>query len=410
MQNVVIVGASLAGTRAAQQLRSDGFDGSIVLLSDEGECAYDRPPLSKQYLQGQSTRDDISLLTDDELRELAIDVRVGCRASGLDASSRVVRTADGESVPFDGCVVATGARPRLLPGLSKPLDRRLHVLRTVADAARLRAVLGPGVRLGIVGGGFIGCEVASTAIALGAGVTVLERDPLPMSRVLGDLVGKQLSDMQRGRDVDLRTEVVVDAVSILPDRDVGVEIRLADGSRLSFDHVLVSVGAQPNVEWLESSGLRIEDGLVCDEKLFVADHIVAAGDVARIRGRDGSLQRRIEHWTNAAAQGEAAAASLLAGRAAARPFRAVPYVWSDQFGARLEIIGAPLGTDEVSEVWSSSDHSRRLYVYRRDETVTALVGFNAVGCLFKVRRSLVGQTRITDAALRELETNLRLTS
>ncbi|SCG78008.1 NAD(P)/FAD-dependent oxidoreductase [Micromonospora inositola] len=410
MQNVVIVGASLAGTRAAEQLRSDGFDGAVVLLSDEQECAYDRPPLSKQYLQGQFTRDEISLLTEDELRGLDIDVRLGCRAIGLDAAGRILHVAGGESIPFDGCIVATGARPRLLPGLSEPLDRHIHVLRTAADAARLRAVLGPGVRLGIVGGGFIGCEVASTAAVLGAAVTVLERDPLPMSRVLGDLVGRQLADMQRSHQVELHSEAAVKDIRIGDGRDGAVEIHLMDGSRLSFDHVLVSVGAQPNVEWLESSGLRIEDGLVCDEKLFVTDHVVAAGDVARIEDTNGSLQRRIEHWTNAAAQGEVAAAGLLAGRTSARPFRAVPYVWSDQFGARLEIVGSPLGTDEVSEVWSSSDHNRRLYAYRRGESVTALVGFNAVECLVRIRRNLVGEAHITDAALRELETNLPLAS
>jgi NADPH-dependent 2,4-dienoyl-CoA reductase/sulfur reductase-like enzyme len=401
MQNIVIVGASLAGTRAAQALRSNGFAGRVTFVGEESELPYDRPPLSKQFFLGESQREDIRLLTEDDLGRLDLDVRLDTAVVRLDPHARRLHTSRGE-IDYDGLVVATGARPRTLPGtVGGP---RIHVLRTAADAVRLREQIRPGTRLGVLGGGLLGSEVASSAAALGAEVTVVERDPAPMSQVLGDLVGGQLAHWHRTHGIDLRTGTPV--MSVVENLRGGVEVELPDAVMV-FDQVLVAFGAVPNTEWLEGSGLTLDDGLVCDENLFAfQDSVVAAGDVARIRDAHGLLQHRVEHWTNAALQGEAAATNLLAGRSGALPVRAVPYVWSDQFGSRIEIVGSPRGTDEVEKIWTAADGRARLYLYRREGEVTALVGINAMRWMVGVRRDLRQMESLTHAVVAQLELNL----
>jgi NADPH-dependent 2,4-dienoyl-CoA reductase/sulfur reductase-like enzyme len=406
MHRIVIVGASLAGTRALQTLRAGGFAGEIVLIGDEGELPYDRPPLSKQFLTAEWSREDIALLSPAELDGLGADVRLGTSARSLHAAAQRLTLSDGNDLAYDGLVIATGARPRTLPADSAP-GVRIHYIRTAQDSRDLAAALHPGSRLGILGGGFLGAEVASSAIGLGAQVTVLERDPLPMSSVLGSTIGGELADLMRAQGVDLRASATVAAV----DQDeTHASALLADGTRLDFDHLLVSIGAVPNCEWLEGSGLEIDGGVVTDEALFVRDGVVAAGDVVRVRTEDGSLVRRIEHWTNAAAQGEVAAANLLAGRDSAVPFRALPYVWSDQHGVRIEILGSPGRADRVEELWANADRTQRLYVCLTGTEPMALVGFNAVRWLLGIRRNLRESTSITTEVLADLESAVRTAS
>ena len=397
MDKIVIVGASLAGTRAAQKLRSIGFSGEVLLVGEENESPYDRPPLSKQLLTGEWGRSDIELLTDDELARLRLSLRLGVRAEGLSVARREVVLSDGSTVAFDGLIVATGARARRLPGL--PPSDRVHVIRQASDAARLAAAFRPGTRLGVLGGGFLGSEVASAAVRNGVEVTVVERDALPMSGALGDAVGAQLADIQRAHGVALRTGALVHGVD---DDGLGVTVSIAGGAELSFDHVLVSIGAVPNVEWLDDPALERIDGLVVDERLFAADNVVAAGDVARMRRADGTLLRRVEHWTNAAAQGEVAATNLLLGRANATEFRAVPYVWSDQFGSRIEVLGSPAEGTRTEEIWSSADRRQLLYASYLDDDVHALVGVNAMRWIVGVRRVLQGATRLDQTAVADL--------
>jgi 3-phenylpropionate/trans-cinnamate dioxygenase ferredoxin reductase subunit len=309
-----------------------------------------------------------------------------------------------KTISYDGLIIATGARPRLLPGLD-PGSEGIHVLRTLNDSLRLaQEIRRPGSSLGIIGGGFLGSEAASAARRMGAEVTMLERDPEPMSAVLGNQVGRRLAAIQRADGVDLHTETAVREVfPIVSGGHPMVQVILEDNSKLLFDNVLVSIGAVPNVDWLAGSGLPLDNGLICDEKLFVGDAIVAAGDVARIKHPVDGYQRRIEHWTNAVQQGEMAAVNLLAGREAALPFRAVPYVWSDQFGSRVEIIGSPMGTDEVTNIRSSPDGRQLLFCYRRNGAPTALVGVNAVRWLLDARRVLTDPDQLNEEMIQDLE-------
>lgn len=405
MNRIVVAGASLAGTRAAQRLRSDGFLGELVLLGEETDGPYDRPPLSKQILTGDWAREEIELLDPRELKQLDVSMRLGTRAESLSPSEHELKLSDGSTLGYDGLIITTGARARSLSGL--PDSERVHLLRTSTDAARLTAALGPGVRLGVLGGGFLGSEVASSALARGAKVTILEREALPMSAALGTPIGRHIAEVQQARGVDLRTDSLVARV-IGAASHIGVE--LTDGMTLEFDHLLVSIGAIPNVEWLEGSGLEVDQGLITDPKLFVAPDVVAAGDIVRIRDADDVLSRRVEHWTNAAAQGEAAACNLLLGRSAATEFRSVPYVWSDQFGSRIEVLGSPGDAERTVEIWSSADRRALLYACYVGTEVEALVGINATRWLIGVRRTLQGTTKLDRSAVTDLISAVRRAS
>lgn len=396
---VVIIGASLAGTRAAEALRDEGFAGKIVLIGEEQDAPYDRPPLSKQLLTGKWRESDIQLLNGEEWEELDIDLRLNTRAVGVDVKNHRVRLETGTDVTYDGLIIATGSRPRTI--LTKPHEHA-HVLRSLADARRLAGALSAGHRsLGIVGGGFIGSEVAYGARSLGHDVMVLERGPGPMAQVFGPAVAAELAALQHTHGVNLRTDVVVAGV-----RDVegeGLQILLDDGSALAFDEVLVSVGAIPNVEWLADSGLEIDGGIVCDARLFAGDDIVAAGDVVRVRDA-GVINRRIEHWTDTVRQAQTAAANLLAGPHRALPLQGMPYVWSDQFGTRIEVIGDPTAGGCVEDVTTSDGGAApgRIFRYARDGNTVALVSVGAPKVMLQVRRAVLDRSALAPLRLADV--------
>ncbi|MDA8312011.1 MAG: FAD-dependent oxidoreductase [Actinomycetota bacterium] len=351
--SVLVVGAGLAGLRAAQALRQGGFAGSLVMVGDELHCPYDRPPLSKQVLAGTWPPTRAVLVDRHQLEELGVDLRLGRRAESLDAEARRVTLDDGTALQADGVVIATGARPRRLPG-TEALGSGVGVLRTLDDCERLRAAVldaSPGCRVVVVGAGFIGSEVAATCAGLGCAVTVLEALPVPLAQALGERVGGALGALHPRHGVALRTGVAVKAVrSRAPAQGALYEVELHDGGALPADVVVVGIGVVPNTEWLEGSGLEMADGVVCDHALFAADGVVCAGDLCRWRWRHlGEEQsRRIEHWEAASQMGAAAARSLLAGRRHAEPFDPVPYFWSDQYGLRVQVLGCPEPTDEVA--------------------------------------------------------------
>ena len=308
VQTVVVVGASLAGLRATEALRRDGFDGRIVLMGAEPHLPYDRPPLSKQLLAGEWEAQEL-VLRRAPYDELEIDLRLGVRATALDAATKVVTLDTGarEELAFDGALLATGATPRTLPD-TPDLDG-IFVLRTVDDALDLRARLDDHPRVVVVGAGFIGSEVAATCRGRGLQVTVLEALPAPLVRGLGAMLGMVCGELHRDHGVDLRLGVGVAAI----EGDGRVErVRLDDGCAVDADVVVVGVGVVPVTDWLEGSGLTLDNGVVCDETLLAAPGIVAAGDVARWPNPmfDGEVMR-LEHWTNAAEQGVAAARRLL---------------------------------------------------------------------------------------------------
>jgi NADPH-dependent 2,4-dienoyl-CoA reductase/sulfur reductase-like enzyme len=369
MDTIVVVGASLAGLRAAEALRSEGFDGTIRMVGGEDRLPYDRPPLSKQILAGDWQPDRL-VLQPDPVADLDVDLHLASWATGLDPGRKVVTTTEGD-LTFDGCVLATGSIVRTLPG--QPDLAGIHTLRTVDDALALRADLDAGpARVVVIGAGFIGAEVAATARGRGLEVTILEGLPVPLQRGLGDRMGMRMADVHRAHGVDLRLGVAVQAI----EGGQRVErVRLADGSVLPADVVVVGIGVRPATDWLEGSGLTLDDGVVCDHRLVAAPGVVAAGDLARWPNRRFDTMMRVEHWENAVEQGRAAALSLLHGDAAPA-FAPVPWFWSDQYDTKIQLAGWP-GADATVQVIEEDESSGRLVaLYGRGGKVVGVLGLN----------------------------------
>lgn len=365
------MGASAAGLAAVETLRREGYDGTLTLVGEEPHAPYDRPPLSKQVLSADWDPDRLALRSPADLDVLDLDLRLGSAATGLDPDGREVLLADGTRVAYDGLVVATGVRPRRLPG-----EGAAHVLRTLDDALALRDRLGEGRRLVVVGAGFLGAEAAAVARGLGAEVTLLEPAPVPLAHAVGEEVGRVLSAAHLENGVDLRTGVAVAEVT-------GAGVRLADGELVEADEVLVAIGSVPNTEWLAGSGLTVGDGLVCDEYSAAAPGVYGAGDVARWHNPLFGTSMRIEHRTNAAEQGMAVARNLLAAPQARRPFAPVPYFWSDQYDMKVQAFGYLRGHDEVAVVEGELAARRFVVAYRIGERLTGVL---AVGMPPKVIR------------------------
>lgn len=351
VERVVVVGASLAGLRACETLRTEGFTGAITLVGAEAELPYDRPPLSKKLLAGEWEPDRIRLRKPDDIAGLGLDLRLGVRAVSLDTSARTVHLGDGTTLGYDGLVLATGAACRRMPG--QPDLHGVAELRTLDDSLHLRGLLAGGAaRVTVIGAGFIGLEVAATARQLGCAVTVLEGAPAPLMRGLGAELGTAAASVHLRHGVDLRCGVQVAAIEGAGGRVTGV--RLGDGEVVASDVVVVGIGVAPATAWLEGSGLELADGIVCDDALFTGvPGVFAAGDCARWHNHafdphDDAVMR-VEHWTNAAEQGAAAAANLLAAARgdALTPYSSVPFFWSDQFESRIQFVGRAHGDDEV---------------------------------------------------------------
>ncbi|MET9338865.1 FAD/NAD(P)-binding oxidoreductase [Nonomuraea sp. NPDC003804] len=379
LRRVVVVGAALAGLRAVQSLRREGFDGDITLIGAEKHTPYNRPPLSKSVLRGD---DDVSLPGAEELDDHWLRGRQAVR---LRTTDKTVLLDDGSEVGYDGLVIATGARPRSVPG---PLDG-MHTLRTIEDALALRAELESGAEhLVIIGGGFIGGEVASTARVLGVKVTVVDAGPYPMSRTLGTATGQWLAAHHERNGVELISGVRVSGVRGTK-RVTGVT--LTDGRNIPADLVVAAAGVTPNTEWLEGSGLALDDGLLCDATLFARGHddIVAAGDVARWPHEmyDGELVR-VEHWSNANDQGGVAAKNLLAGRQDARPYLEVPSFATHVHGARIQTAGLPHLADEAQIVAGSLEEDRFAVAFTRRGVATGAVAVNSPKDWIRLKREI----------------------
>jgi NADPH-dependent 2,4-dienoyl-CoA reductase/sulfur reductase-like enzyme len=372
---VIVVGASLAGWRAVEALRAEGHDGKITLVGEEEHLPYDRPPLSKQVLAGTWPPEKVVLADRKRSSELRVHEVLGRRAVRLDAAGRLIELDDGTDLTGDGLVLATGATPRHLPG-TEGLNQRdgLFTLRTLDDSLALRRAVTAveSCRLVVIGAGFIGAEVASTCAGLGCRVTVVEAMEIPLSNVLGPLIGAHCGSLHGAHGIDLRTGAGVASVGKTPS---GLAVELAGGDVLDADVVVVGIGVVPAVTWLEDSGLTLDNGVVCDDRLFAADGIVAAGDMARWTWRhDGADEPiRIEHWQVAAEAGAAAARSLLAGRRDAAPFTPIPYFWSDQFGIRFQVLGNPGGTDEVVIVDGSLEEGKFVALFGRAGRLRAVM-------------------------------------
>lgn len=324
LRRVVVAGGSIAVT-AAESLRAQGFDGDVTLLSEESRGPYTRVPLSKGILSGRETPETAEL----PLPGGDVTVRLGTRVDGIRVEHRRVVLADGEEVPYDGLVIATGARARRL---ATPGQAGEHVVRTLDDATHLAGRLDGARSVLVVGAGFLGMEVASTCVDRSLDVTVVDRDP-PLRRLLGGWLSRLVVDAARERGV--KFVLAPSGVELLGRPEVsGVD---CGGQRLSADVVVSAAGDMPNTEWLADSGLPLTGGLVVDAHCRVAPYIVAAGDVTVTRLPDGS-HRRTPHWTSAVLQGHAAAATLVHGDSAP-PCRYDPYFWTEQFGLDIKISG-----------------------------------------------------------------------
>ena len=374
MDSVIVVGASLAGWRATEALRAEGFTGKITLIGEERHLPYDRPPLSKQVLAGTWPPEKAVLADKKRSSELQVHEVLGRRAVRLDVDDRAVEVDDGTVLRADGIVLATGAAPRRLPSTESLGPREgLFVLRTLDDSLALRAAVTAleEARVVVIGAGFIGSEVASTCATLGCRVTVLEIMDIPLANVVGPLVGAHCASLHGANGVELRAGVKVAGIekvdSVGGDPRPGLAVRLVDDEVLEADVVVVGIGVAPSTEWLEGSDLELDNGVVCDDSLYAAEGIVAAGDMARWFWRHDEFEEfiRIEHWEVAANAGLAAARSLLAGRNDAPSFTPVPYFWSDQYGIRFQMLGNPGGDDYVEVVEGSFEEGKFVALYGR---------------------------------------------
>jgi NADPH-dependent 2,4-dienoyl-CoA reductase/sulfur reductase-like enzyme len=371
LQQVVVVGAGVAGIRATETLRQNGYDGALTIVGAERHAPYHRPPLSKKLLSGQVHRAgiDIAPQFDTDARMLR-----GATAVWLDMSARRIQVRDdGQnlSLSFDGLVIASGARPREWPG--GPTPDGVLLLRTVEDCLAIRERLGSRPRIVVVGGGFIGAEVAATCRLMGLDVALIEKSASPLQAALGKELAPRWAELHRQHGVDLRVGVGVDGF-------VGnghVEgVRLTDGSQVPADVVIVGLGVTPATDWLKGSGLRLDDGVVCDATGAAdgASDVVAAGDVARWWHPLYERHLRTEHWDDAGRQGAAAACTLLAGPDSAKAFDMVPYFWSDQYDVKVQMIGTPDDYDAVEIVEGNGSGWEFVAAYGRGGRTIAVLG------------------------------------
>jgi NADPH-dependent 2,4-dienoyl-CoA reductase/sulfur reductase-like enzyme len=377
-RSVLIIGASLAGYSTARALRQLGFAGTITLVGDEPYRPYDRPPLSKEFLAGTMSQTELSLEMPGE--DLQADWVLGTRALALDAETRTVTLADASRISADAVVIATGAHARRLPDSLAGL----HTVRTLDDATALKADLQPGARLAVVGAGFIGAEIASTARGLGLDVTVVEAAPTPLAGPLGVDLGRAVAGLHERHGVRLHCGVPVLGPTGT-DRVTGLE--LADGTLIDADVVVAGIGAAPAVDWLSGSGLDTSAGVVCSSTGSAgAPGIWAVGDCSAWLDPRRGHPHRVEHWTDARDRPMIVAQDLLGLPTSA--LRA-PYFWSDQYGVKLQFAGWHLGGEEITVEAGSAETGDLLAIYRDDGGApTAVLGMNQPRLFMRVRKSL----------------------
>lgn len=367
--HVLVVGASASGLSTVEALRRRGYAGRITILGDELHPPYDRPPLSKQVLSGEWHADRSALRTEEVLASLDVELILGDSAISLDTATRTVRTTAGRTVQADAIVIATGVRARTLPGHERLAG--VHVLRTLDDALALRTDLLSSSRLVVVGEGVLGSEIAATSRLIGIDVTMTGPQPAPMALQVGPLVSGLLAELHQDRGVRLRLGSGVTGLTGTPSRVDGVQ--LSTGEVLPADTVVVAIGASPATEWLDGSGLLLDNGVVCDAQCRAADGIYAVGDVARWHHEDLDQLVRLENRTNATEQSMAIAGVLLGDD---RPYVPVPYFWTDQFDVKIQVHGVIPPDAEVDIVEGDIAGGRFVARYRVDGAVTGVLGWN----------------------------------
>jgi len=394
MDSIAVVGASLAGLRAVQTLRSEGFEGELHLVGDEPHRPYDRPPLSKQVLSGDWDIEQIWLTSEEKLAELNVTTHFGDAAVALDAANHVVTLASGVDLDVDGVVIATGARTRTI---GSPMGG-VHTLRTMDDSIAIRQALeARPANVVVVGAGFIGAEVAASARELGVPVTMIEMAQAPFERSLGAPMGAVLADVHRDQGVDLRLGVGCQSIN---GNGAVQSVTLTDGDTIEADLVVVGIGVIPNVEWLADSGLTIGNGVVCDATCLAAPGIVAAGDVAEWPNAHFDETMRVEHWDNAITQGVHAAKRLLHG-ASVGAYQPVPWFWSDQYDRKIQLAGRTTDYDTFAIVDGDTDSRKFAAIYGRNDRIVAVLGFNRPRHVMRYRQLIDAQASWADALAAE---------
>ncbi|MFA7323473.1 MAG: FAD-dependent oxidoreductase [Candidatus Nanopelagicales bacterium] len=380
---VVIVGAGIAGFRVAEELRAQGHRGKIVLLGAERNLPYNRPPLSKAVLQDECSPLPV-LATEGEIADLRIDFRSGTSAVRLDPRSSTVSLADGSLLGYDSLVIATGSHPRLLRGAAP--GPGLHVLRTFEDARRISQEMKRDGRLVVIGGGFIGCEVAASARQAGVEVALVEALSTPLQMAVGSEVGHEVAAMHRAHGVDLHCDSLV--TNIVGDGSIeGVE--LSTGEFLPTSTVVIGLGITPSTEWLAGSGVVETDGVLCDASGRTSElNIYAVGDVANWQTTDGRGGRR-EHWTSATDQARIVATNiLLADEDAPAELNEPPYFWSDMYGSKLQALGWPSGSCDQHALRKGASESNLVMLYGRNGFFEGIVGIDVPRVVMATRRLL----------------------
>ncbi|WP_348733760.1 FAD-dependent oxidoreductase [uncultured Mycolicibacterium sp.] len=382
---MVIVGGGLAAARTAEQLRRADYTGAITIVSDENHLPYDRPPLSKEVLRAET--DDVTLKPAEFYADNDIAVLLGNGARSVDTVAKSLTLADGTTLGYDELVIATGLVPKRIP--SFPDLPGIHVLRSLDESRALRSEAREADRAVVVGAGFIGCEVAASLRTLDVNVTLVEPQPAPLASVLGEQIGGLITRLHQAEGIDVRCGVGVAEVS---GDDRVRKVTLTDGSELDADLVIVGIGSKPATDWLEDSGITIDNGVVCDEVgRTTAPHVWAIGDVASwldvVAG-----QVRVEHWSNVADQARAMVPAMLGHEASAAV--TVPYFWSDQYDVKIQCLGEPEATDTVHIV--EDDGRKFLAYYERDGVVVGVVGGGMPGKVMKTRAKIAAGAPIGD--------------
>lgn len=380
---LVVVGASVAGIRVARGARERGWTGPIAVLEAGADAPHDKPALSKGYLTASESDDAVILDTSRTLRDAEISLHTSTSATALDVTAREVHLDTGNTVRFEHLVIATGCKSRTISCLDGL--RGVHYLRTLTDSRALRTELAPGRRLLVVGGGFIGTEVAATAKTLGLEVTILDAAPAVLDRVLPTAAATEVAQLHERHGVKILNNVQIMSASSLDGRVNGVN--LADGTFVPADLVVVGVGTYPNTDWLTGSGLDLEDGIVCDQFLRTRSPLVwAVGDIASWFNGRYARRMRMQHWTSAREQASAVAWNLTVGAAAGlKAYSAVPYIWSDQYDMRIQHVGM-VGEEVVHEELGRDKH---LFVSMKDGLVTGATTMNCPTQMLQLRKALL---------------------
>jgi 3-phenylpropionate/trans-cinnamate dioxygenase ferredoxin reductase component len=399
-ETFVIVGAGLAGGGAAATLRQEGFEGGVILVGAEPQPPYERPPLSKEYLRGEFSFEQALVQEPGFYDENGIETRLGVRAARVDAVARVVELEGGERVAYDKLLITTGGRNRHFPIPGLDLEG-IYDLRTVDDSDRLRAEIAPGRRAVVVGMGFIGSEVAASLRQSGVDVVVVDRNEVPLRRVLGEEVGRVMEGIHRDHGVSM---VFEDTVAAFEGAGRVERVTTGRGRRIECDFVVVGLGTEPVTELLAGTGAEIDNGVVVDEHLRTGvEGIYAAGDVANHYHPVFERHIRVEHWQNALKQGPAAARSMLDK---GEPYEEIPWFWSDQYEHNLQYAGFHTEWDELV-VRGSMEERNFVAFYRKDERVLAAVAVNRGRDLRRSMPLIKAREPVDAAKLCDLGVDLR---